>query len=340
MNTYNDAAIKLEAAASVVIIQANNPDGDSLASAVALENILGEMGKTVQLYCGVDIPTYLRYIPGWDRVNKNFPAQFDLSIIVDTSSMDLFDSIIPGSWEFSALSKKPCIVFDHHKTPGNIPFDNTYVVQDAAATCEIIYDFATSQKWNIPTEGRKQLVMGILSDSLGLVTDSTTARTVRIVADIVESGIKLSEIDTARKALMKRHISLLEYKGRLLQRIQFSHNGMIAYVEIPWDEIQQYSPMYNPAMLIMEDLRMTEGVEVIIVFKKYPNNKLTAKIRTNPNFPIANQIAESYGGGGHEFASGFKVISKIPFQDTINSCLKTTSAIIADYEASPKSQTF
>ena len=51
----------------VVILQADNPDGDSLGSALALEQILGDMGKEPILYCGVDIPQYLRYLPGWDR---------------------------------------------------------------------------------------------------------------------------------------------------------------------------------------------------------------------------------------------------------------------------------
>ncbi|MDB5186011.1 MAG: Phosphoesterase, partial [Candidatus Saccharibacteria bacterium] len=46
----------------IVIIQADNPDGDSLGSALALEQILGEMGTEPYMYCGVDMPGYLRYL--------------------------------------------------------------------------------------------------------------------------------------------------------------------------------------------------------------------------------------------------------------------------------------
>src|SRR5581483_6169041 len=89
MTTYPEAAkIKaaIEAASHIAIVQADNPDADSLASALALEEILGEMGKQVTLYCGVDTPSYLNYLSGSSRVTNDLPKQFDLSIILDTSS--------------------------------------------------------------------------------------------------------------------------------------------------------------------------------------------------------------------------------------------------------------
>src|SRR5438045_3560710 len=45
----------INGAQRIVILQADNPDGDSLGSALALEQILHEMGKEPLLYCGVDI---------------------------------------------------------------------------------------------------------------------------------------------------------------------------------------------------------------------------------------------------------------------------------------------
>ena len=49
----------LNNATRVVILQADNPDGDSMGSALALEHILADMGKEPLLYCGVHIPSYL-----------------------------------------------------------------------------------------------------------------------------------------------------------------------------------------------------------------------------------------------------------------------------------------
>src|SRR5690606_34363170 len=73
-------------AKKIVIIQAENPDGDSLGSSIALEEILSDAGKEVVMYCAIDIPKYLRYINGWDRVVKDWPKGQDAAIIVDTSS--------------------------------------------------------------------------------------------------------------------------------------------------------------------------------------------------------------------------------------------------------------
>ena len=55
---------------SVCIIQAENPDGDSLGSAIALDYLLND--KNVSLYCPIDIPKYLHYFDDWSRVTNEF----------------------------------------------------------------------------------------------------------------------------------------------------------------------------------------------------------------------------------------------------------------------------
>src|SRR5665648_105794 len=83
---YKNAKDSIKNASKIIIIQAENPDGDSLGSALALEEILGDLDKDVSLYCPVDIPKYLRYISGWDRVTTDFDHHADMAIIVDTSA--------------------------------------------------------------------------------------------------------------------------------------------------------------------------------------------------------------------------------------------------------------
>ena len=45
MKEFEIAKNLIEKASKITIIQAENPDGDSLGSALALEEILGEVGK-------------------------------------------------------------------------------------------------------------------------------------------------------------------------------------------------------------------------------------------------------------------------------------------------------
>ena len=53
---FDNAKKLIENAKKITVIQAENPDGDSLGSALALEEILGDQGHEVQLFCPVEIP--------------------------------------------------------------------------------------------------------------------------------------------------------------------------------------------------------------------------------------------------------------------------------------------
>jgi phosphoesterase RecJ-like protein len=157
-----------------------------------------------------------------------------------------------------------------------------------------------------------------MSDSLGLTTSSTTAESFRVMADLVEIGVDLAKLDSARRELMKKEQILIPYKGELLQRVKFYGKGRIAVVVIPWKEIEKYSPLYNPTMLVIDDMRMTVGVDIAIGYKVYSDGKITAKIRCNFGKAIASDLSVQFGGGGHPYASGFKILDGTPIDEVIN----------------------
>ena len=111
---YDTAKQLIDDASRILIIQAENPDGDSLGSALALEEILGDLGKDITLYCDVEVPKYLRYIQGWDRVTQDFDTSADLAIIVDTSSDTLIGKALEISGARHFLETHPVLVIDHH----------------------------------------------------------------------------------------------------------------------------------------------------------------------------------------------------------------------------------
>ncbi len=313
--TDNGEIKKLIAGAQrIVIIQADNPDGDSLASALSLEQVIGDMDKEPFLYCDVDMPSYLHYLPGWDRVSKDMPGQFDLSIIVDTSVISLLASL-EKSGQKSWVATKPCLVIDHHDVECTIPFASVVCNHAAVATGEIIYELAKESAWQLNKTAKDMLAISIMSDSLGLMTDGTTARSIHIIAELVEGGVKLAELEDARRLMMRKSPELVRYKGELLQRVEYFANNRIAIITIPWKEIEQYSPLYNPTMLVLDDMRMTEDTDIAIGFKVYSDGKVTAKIRCNYGKAIANDLAQYFGGGGHAYASGFKVTNGRSYDD-------------------------
>lgn len=330
MHTYAEAERIRDLLAQsdkVVILQADNPDGDSLGSALALEEILGKMGKIPYLYCGVDIPTYLRHLSGWDRVNREIPNKFDLSIIVDSSADSLFESLVK-SGQRQWVATKPCIILDHHNVPVTIPYAQIVCNHPAVATGELIYELAKQLNWPLDLSAMNMLAVSILADSLGLTTDATTARSIHIIAELVEGGVRIPDLEEKRREMMRKSPEIVHYKGELLQRIEYVANQRIALVTIPWEEIEKYSTAYNPSMLVIDDMRLTENTEVAIAFKLYSDGHVTAKIRCNYGKGIANDLAQAFGGGGHPYASGFKITNGRVFSEIRSQCIKKATELL------------
>jgi phosphoesterase RecJ-like protein len=314
-------------AQTIVIMQADNPDGDSLGSALALEQILGDIGKEPYLYCGVHIPDYLHHMPGWDRVSNEFPVQFDATIIVDTSADSLFGIFNESAYR-SLVAKRPCIVLDHHDVEPDIPYASIVYSPRAVATGEVIYEIASRLDWPLNLQACKLLVSSILSDSLGLTSEGTSARSIHIVGELVDNGVSIAQLENDRRQLMRKSPELTAYKGALLQRIEYASEGRIAIILIPWPEIEQYSHAYNPSMLVIDDMRFTTGVDVAIAFKTYADGKITAKIRCNFGKTIAADLAKHFGGGGHPYASGFKITDGRSYVEIRQECLEIAGQLL------------
>lgn len=309
-------------AKSIVVIQADNPDGDSLASALALEEILGGLGKQVHLYCGVDIPEYLRHISGWDRVAKEIPSSFDLTIIVDTSALVLLEKLENSPYR-NWVASRPVIVIDHH---ADVPCDIPYATivhndHDAVATGEAIYKLAEKLNWPLNLQAKTHITSSILADSLGLSSEGTTAQTYKIMAELIEGGVDRPALEEARRSFSKMPGVIFKYKARLIERTEFVGDERIALVEIPDNEIIEFSPLYNPAPLIQQDMLQTEGVRVAVVIKIYKDGKVTGSIRCNSGFGIAADLAKNFGGGGHSYAAGFKITAPSSHKDVKSECI-------------------
>jgi len=326
---YKEAIQLVDSATHIVVIQAENPDGDSLGSALALEEILGDRGKQASLYCPVEIPKYLRYIKGWDRVVTDFDTSADLAIIVDTSADVLITKVLatPGVRNF--LETHPVLVIDHHATKSTLTFNHTpLVVPDAIATSEVIYDLATNASWTINQQAAENMLVALLSDSLGLTTQGVTAKSYLVASKLTELGACVSAIEERRREFMKKSPEILAYKGELIGRIEYFLDGKLALVHIPWEDIQAYSDQYNPSVLVLDEMRLVQGVQLGVAIKTYPDGKITGKLRAN--IPIAEQVAGYFGGGGHVYASGFRAYED--YDTIIQELITATDKALKDYD--------
>jgi hypothetical protein len=304
-NNYLELKEIIESAKKISIIQAENPDGDSLGSAIALEQILTNLGKEVELFCPVDIPKYLRYFNGWDRVSDNL-WKSDLYIIVDTTSSTLLSKILENPLYKNLLEKNKVVVIDHHTdTTPDLPFEYSLLLENRSSCSEVIFELCKKSGWQVNKLASSSLMGAILSDTLGFTTQNVSKETFITASELTSLGAKVSSIEESRREFMKKAPEILEYKGDLIKRIEYFLDGKLALIHIPWDEIRQYSDKYNPSVLVIDEMRLVEGVEVCVAIKTYPDGKVTGKVRTN--LPIAADIAGYFGGGGHAYASGFRV---------------------------------
>ena len=324
MKEFEIAKNLIEKATKITVIQAENPDGDSLGSALALEEILGEVGKEVQLFCPVDIPKYLRYFSGWDRISDNlWPS--DLFVIVDTASQVLLSKIWENPLYRNLFEKTPILVIDHHTdaTP-DLEFSHEIILKEASSCAEVIFDFAKNSGFEINQQAAEHLMGAILSDTLGFSTQNVSPETFEIASQLTKLGASTAKIEEARREFSKKSPEILEYKGELIRRIEYFLDGKLALVHIPWDEIKKYSDKYNPSVLVIDEMRLVEGVEVCVAIKTYPDGKLTGKVRTNS--PVAADIAGYFGGGGHAYAAGFRVYEK--YDEILHELLVATERVL------------
>ena len=299
---------------SICIIQAENPDGDSLGSAIALDYLLND--KNVSLYCPIDIPKYLHYFDDWSRVTNEFDFKADGYIIVDTAAQVLLSKLLEDTAIKNRLYNAPVLVIDHHESLDDLEFPHESIIEVRPACTEVIYRIALEQKIPINKEAAGAIFQGILSDTLGLTSNSVTAETFKIAAELTKLGANISELEDKRREFMKKSPRILDYKADLIKRIDYSLDGELATVHIPWDDIREYSDEYNPNVLILEEMRLVEGVKVAVAIKTYPDGKITGKIRCTSDAPIAEKIAGYFGGGGHPMAAGFRTYD-MSYEDAV-----------------------
>ncbi|MBR2993895.1 DHH family phosphoesterase [Candidatus Saccharibacteria bacterium] len=324
---YNVFSEFLKNKKKICVIQAENPDGDSLGSAIALDYLLRD--KQVSLYCPVDIPKYLHYFADWSRVTSEFDYKADGYIIVDTAASVLLSKLLDDAAIRNRLYSAPVLIIDHHETPDDIDFSHDSIIEVRPACAEVIYRIAKDLNIEINQAAAEAIFQGILSDTLGMTSPSMTAETFEIAADLTRIGAKISDLEDRRREFMKKSPRILDYKADLIKRIEYSLNGELATVHIPWDDIREYSDEYNPNVLILEEMRLVEGIKVAVAIKTYPDGKVTGKIRTATEAPIAERIAGYFGGGGHPQAAGFRTYDTT-YEEVVRDLVKIVPELLQD----------
>ena len=303
---YDETALNefkqlIDNAKHVLIIQAERVDADSLGSSLGLEAALMHAGVETTLYCYNEVPSYLRHMPGWDRVTNELPSSFDISILVDSSTTNQLER----TWaeHKKPLLSKPFVCIDHHMSEtGRIEGDNVHYLIDkqAGASSQQIVELARHFEWQIDKDSAYALASGIKADTVNLSTKQTTADTFMAMAYLVEQGADLESLRAAIEKTSSIPASQLHLRGEVLQRTQFFRDNTIAFTYFTAAECDALSEDKLLIEKMKHELRTLQEVEISIVITEksgYSNASMRA------NIDVARLVAEHFGGGGHDRAA-------------------------------------
>ncbi len=290
----------------IVVVSHTNPDADAYGSSCGLAWGLQALGKQVVVHNNDGfIPRY-RIIPGADGVVKGawFPlAERDILIVVDCGGADrVGDELLP------LLKLAPKVVnIDHHAS--NTMFgDLNYVQEGASSTSELIFEllkvFEDRSQGNgvITMQSAACLLSGIIGDTGSFRYPSTTARTFRVAAELVERGARPDIL--TQELFATQSLVALRLQSDALGAVVMHSNGF-AEVVVTQEMLKKHGADILDADSLAERVRDIEGVKVAALYKQ-DLELWRISLRSRRGVVDVSEIAQSFGGGGHKAAAAFR----------------------------------
>lgn len=309
MNNWNFDAY-INNAKSVAIAGHIRPDGDCIGSCMALYHYIRDN------YPSVDLKVYLEEISTKFFYIKD-ASEVILHEVPENEAPDLFISIDCGDKErlgFAAVllnKAKTSLNIDHHISNTKFAKEN-WVRSDAAAACEILCDIFDEERIGYDTA--VALYTGIIHDSGVLKYSNTTKNTLNAAGMLVNKGIPFTDI--INDSFYQKTYLQNQILGRALLESVLFYGGKCIFSVISKREMVFYG--VSPADLdgIVNQLLITEGVEVAIFMYELGMQQYKVSLRSNKYIDV-NKVVQKFGGGGHVRAAGCTMNGRV--HDIINS---------------------
>ncbi|HOJ64039.1 MAG TPA: bifunctional oligoribonuclease/PAP phosphatase NrnA [Spirochaetota bacterium] len=296
---------------NIIITGHENPDADSICSAIALEYLLSELGKNVICINSDPTPFNLQTFDYREVVKNLYDFEKILSftkfnlIIVDTN-----DYTNIGRITSTILPKAERIFFiDHHRHKHENP-DNSIFEENASSTCEIIFKLYEFYNIKIPKEIGDALYSGILFDSGSFHYPKTSSYTLNIAAKLIDNGTNPNEIYLL--LFEQESIESLKILSKVLSTLELYHKEQIAILSLTREMLIETKAKYEEASDLINIPLKSYNIKAVIFFKEHPDGSKRVAMRSKGNVDVAT-IALAYDGGGHRNAAGFKL--REPFND-------------------------
>jgi len=284
-----------------------NPDGDAVGSVTGLALLFEEYlpNIPVSLHCVDPAPVPFHFLPAAHRIRQDLePSSGDVFVFLDSAEPKLLEyhERLPQIF----TSEFASVVFDHH--PTNTKFGTVNVIAPtASSTCEILVRFADALQWKLTPEIATCLLLGVYTDTGGLLHSNTTPTVYRSVATLLRAG--------ARHAAIVQHVfrtakpSTLRLWGRVLEKITVTEEGG-AISALTEGDFRATGADYSELTGAIDYVNAVPGMRFSLVLAER-QGKVKGSLRTLHDDVDVSAMASKFQGGGHKKAAGFAVSGKL-----------------------------
>lgn len=327
---FNKFRAILKKSENIVIVTHWSPDGDAMGSSLALYNYLLKTGKKVSVITPNDYPEFLHWMPGHKKVVDYLKQTKKASrLIKDADLIFTLDfnhfKRLEGLGELLEQSEAPFILIDHHQQPDTYPTLYYHDVK-ATSTCELVYEFicGLGGKKLIDKSIASCLYTGMMTDTGSFKFDSVTPTTHRIVADLLETGIRISEINSAIYDTYSEHrMKLLGYC--LSEKMKVLPEYHTAYISLNAQELAHFHYQKGDTEGIVNYPFGIKGIKFCAFFSE-TEGKIKISFRSKGKFDVNQFARQHFSGGGHINAAGGKN------EDSLHNTIEKFTAILTDYK--------
>jgi phosphoesterase RecJ-like protein len=290
------------------------PDGDAIGSTLALAQILRKMGKSAEIVLGDPVPLLYHPLPGSEIIvrSSQVNGDYDAVIILECDSVQ--------RTRLRGLDNQFLINIDHHAS--SRPFANiNWIDPSAVATAELIFRLAQAAQVKITPEIATCLYTAVLTDTGAFCYAPTNACTFELAKFLVEHGADPGKI--AQGVYFSSPMSKMCLLGAALSRLE--RDGEIAWMSVTRHDMERFGALDEDCEGLVNYALSISGIEVAIFFREVAQERIRVSIRSKGAVNVA-EIAQKFGGGGHECAGGFS--TEGPVEESVKRVLAELRAKI------------
>ncbi len=288
---------------SFLITSHVRPDADALGSELGLRAVLLALGKTVTIVNGSASPANLDFMnpPGVilklnGEIQKASLPPADVIIIVDTSSWQQLGSMA----DVIRNSKAKRVLIDHHISSDQMEAIEFRDVK-AAATGELIFELGQAFGTSFDADTANWLYAAIATDTGWFRFPSTTPRTMRIAAALMDAGAQPHFV--YRMVHEQMSMSRLRLGGRIIERATAEADGRLVWVQVDAKDLTETGTVAADTEGLVNQCLTIAGAEAAFIAVELPTGQIKFSLRCRNPHDVA-ALAAQFSGGGHHLASG------------------------------------